>query len=307
MNKTLKINAMIILCFILSSCSMVTSKKQQGSKEENLQEKQELEVPTQLEPETVANKPGEVRLLSAEFSPDAKQAQFLCNQKSIPSFKIENVFYAFIAETYFSQLKDKECIALADNGQSKKFRVDVIEKEFPSEKLNVDRKRVFLSKKDLARVRKERVFKDKVYASSNETPYFSDSFRYPIDSIVTSIYGSKRLFNNKKQTQHLGTDYRAGVGEEIYSSNRGRVVMARDLFYTGNTVVIDHGVNVFTVYAHMSELKVREGDMVKKGDLIGLAGSTGRVTGPHLHWGILVNGLAIEGDSLVSESQKISL
>jgi len=105
----------------------------------------------------------------------------------------------------------------------------------------------------------------------------------------------------------LGTDYRAKVGTEIRAANDGHIVVSRDLFYTGGTVTIDHGLNIFTVYGHLSKMLVKEGDYVKKGDIIALSGKSGRVTGPHLHWGVKVDGDFIDGDSLIEASQNINI
>ena len=99
----------------------------------------------------------------------------------------------------------------------------------------------------------------------------------------------------------------APVGTPIEASNRGKVVLARDMFFAGKTVSIDHGLGIFTIYAHLSDINVTEGQIISKGDVIGLSGKTGRVTGPHLHWGTIVNGMAVEGDALVKSTQKIFL
>lgn len=87
-------------------------------------------------------------------------------------------------------------------------------------------------------------------------------------------------------------------------TNRGKVVFAGNLFYTGNVVIIDHGLNIFSLYGHLSKIKAQVGDIVNQGDIVGLAGMTGRVSGPHLHWGIKINGHNVDGFSLVTESKK---
>ncbi len=181
----------------------------------------------------------------------------------------------------------------------------VVDKKFSSERIHVDRKRVFISKKDRARVNKEQVFLNSNYFNPSEVSLISDSFILPLDSFVTSIYGTRRVFNKKKFTKHLGTDFRAAIGTDIPATNSGRVVVSRDLFYTGFTVTIDHGLGIFTVYGHLSKLLVKEGDMVKRGQVIALSGNTGRTSGPHLHWGIKIHGDYIDGNSLIKESEKV--
>ena len=108
------------------------------------------------------------------------------------------------------------------------------------------------------------------------------------------------MYNNIKKGQHLGIDFRAKVGKEIEVANNGKVVLARDLFYTGNTVIVYHGLGIFTIYGHLSKIKVNDGQRVLKGDIIGLAGMTGRVTGPPPTLGGKSNGHWVNGNDLLS-------
>lgn len=264
--------------------------------------KQVEQQPEALVNKTFSVKPGEVVKIHFAKNSLSENSVLECSDKKVPFFIEQDKYVAFVAETYFSKFNDVKCF-VAKN--SKKFLVatiSVASKEFPSERLNVDQRRVSLNAKDLKRVQKEQVFLNKNYSSSPDHPYFDEPFMLPIDAFVTSIYGSRRLFNNSKQTQHLGTDFRAAVGEPIKAANSGKVVVARDLFFTGGTVTIDHGLGIFTIYGHLSKVQVQEGEFIPKGTQIGLAGATGRVTGPHLHWGVKVNGHFIEGESLVKES-----
>ena len=111
------------------------------------------------------------------------------------------------------------------------------------------------------------------------------------------------MFNNKKRSQHLGNDFRAAIGVPIPVSNRGRVVYVGNLFFSGNVVVVDHGLDIFTLYGHLSKIKTTKGSIVYIGDIIGLAGMSGRVSGPHLHWGVKINGNSVDGFSLSRESE----
>jgi murein DD-endopeptidase MepM/ murein hydrolase activator NlpD len=109
----------------------------------------------------------------------------------------------------------------------------------------------------------------------------------------------RRIFNNQPRGRHSGVDLKAGMGEPIKSSNRGKIVLARNLFFAGNCVIIDHGLDIFSIYCHLSKISVQEGETVEKEQIIGLAGATGRVTGPHLHWSIKVGGVNIAPFSLL--------
>ncbi|HZQ97050.1 MAG TPA: M23 family metallopeptidase [Candidatus Sulfotelmatobacter sp.] len=107
-------------------------------------------------------------------------------------------------------------------------------------------------------------------------------FSPPVDAPTSDVYGSQRIFNGVAQRPHWGLDYRAHTGTPVTAMNDGTILLARFLYYEGNFVVIDHGQGLFTLYLHLSELKVKEGDAVKRGQEIGLSGGTGRATGPHL-------------------------
>jgi len=108
-------------------------------------------------------------------------------------------------------------------------------------------------------------------------------FTAPADSPISDVFGSQRIFNGKAQRPHLGLDFRVPAGTPVAAMNQGTVLLARFLYFEGNCVVIDHGQGLLTLYLHLSEFKVKEGDAVKRGQEIGLSGGTGRATGPHLH------------------------
>jgi murein DD-endopeptidase MepM/ murein hydrolase activator NlpD len=115
------------------------------------------------------------------------------------------------------------------------------------------------------------------------TREWDGSFTAPADAAISDVFGSQRIFNDKAQSPHQGLDFRVPTGTPVAAMNSGTVLLARFLYYEGNFVVIDHGQGFLTLYLHLSEFKVKEGDAVKRGQIIGLSGGTGRATGPHLH------------------------
>jgi len=108
-------------------------------------------------------------------------------------------------------------------------------------------------------------------------------FSAPLDASTSDVFGSQRIFNGVAQRPHLGLDFRVPTGTPVAAMNDGTVLLARFLYFEGNCVVIDHGQGLLTLYFHLSEFKVKEGDTIKRGQIIGLSGGTGRATGPHLH------------------------
>lgn len=131
-------------------------------------------------------------------------------------------------------------------------------------------------------------------------PMWTGSFIRPRTSMITSEFGSGRLFNGRLTARHLGVDFRGAVGEPIRAANRGVVALVDNFFLAGNVVYIDHGGGVVTAYFHMSKPLVSAGDTVSRGQVIGLVGATGRVTGPHLHWAARYGAITVNPLDLIS-------
>jgi murein DD-endopeptidase MepM/ murein hydrolase activator NlpD len=155
------------------------------------------------------------------------------------------------------------------------------------------------------RIQTERSELKEIYAKSLATRTWETPFDNPVMNDITSPFGSRRVFNGKMKSYHSGVDYRAPIGTPVYAANSGTVKLAKNLFYSGNLVLIDHGQGLFTQYGHLSEIRVTPGQQVEKGDQIGLSGATGRVNGPHLHWGVKLNGVNIDPLQLMKISQRL--
>lgn len=161
---------------------------------------------------------------------------------------------------------------------------------YGSEKLKVNARKVNPKKSDMVRINKEIAEIKPLYKIVTEKKYWSGAFDLPIHSKITSEFGTRRLYNGEPRGFHPGLDLLAPMNTPIHAPAGGVVALAKSLFFTGNTVVLDHGYGLVTIYAHMTTLKVKKGDIVKSGNLLGLSGKTGRVTGPHLHWGAIIHG-----------------
>lgn len=160
----------------------------------------------------------------------------------------------------------------------------VVEGDYVIESLKVNPSRVNPSKKSMPRILAEVREVGKIYRNVVRTRSWDGPFQFPIESAITSRYGNKRIYNGEMRNYHSGTDLRAPVGTPLRAAQGGTVVLAKNLYFSGNTVIIDHGFGFQTMYAHMSAFKVKKGQVVKMGDQLGLSGATGRVSGPHLHW-----------------------
>ena len=162
-----------------------------------------------------------------------------------------------------------------------------------------DQSKVTLSAADQARANKESLAIKK--ALRETTTEITPSFYFipPVPGIITSPFGKQRFINGLPRSAHLALDFRGSVGTPIVSPLKGKVVLVGDYFYTGLTLILDHGYGLFSSYAHMSEIKVKLGDLIEQSSEIGLVGSTGRVTGPHLHWTVYFDGNKINPESLI--------
>jgi len=136
--------------------------------------------------------------------------------------------------------------------------------------------------------------KKKAFSRQTAAPEWSGSFHAPINSTVSETFGTHRTFNGKLASIHRGLDYHAKEGTPVMAANAGTVVLARELFYEGNCVIIDHGEQFMTLYMHLSQIRVAEGQKVKEGQQIGLSGDTGRATGPHLHLAVRWQGAYLD-------------
>lgn len=174
----------------------------------------------------------------------------------------------------------------AEGGEaSARLEVAIAAKEFPEQRLTVEEKYVSPPKEVESRIAAERKRLDAIYARRTPPPEALGPFVAPVPGEPTSAFGLKRFFNEKPRSPHSGLDLRAPTGTPVVAAGAGTVALAHDLYFSGKTVILDHGGGLFTIYAHLSRIDVREGDAVARGARLGLSGATGRVTGPHLHWG----------------------
>lgn len=178
--------------------------------------------------------------------------------------------------------------------------VTVTAEKYPTTELKVEERFVELSPEDQARADREGAETSAIYDTFTPERYWSEPFAVPVrDAKDGRNFGHRRVFNGQPRAPHSGADLRATTGTPILAANRGKVVLAKDLFFSGNAVFIDHGHGLYTTYLHLSKLDVKAGDVVERGQQLGLAGATGRVTGPHLHWGVRLLDARVDPFSLV--------
>lgn len=169
---------------------------------------------------------------------------------------------------------------------------------FPLIKLTLPPDKVFLSPEDLKRVHEEEKRLSLIWDKVSDRLWDGD-FILPVENDILTAFGIKRIINENHLSVHRGVDIRGQEGHTVKAVNRGRVVFLDGLFFGGNTLVIDHGLGVYTIYMHLKGFNVTVGDVVSRGDVIGFVGSTGRAIGPHLHYGVKVLGVNTNPVSLL--------
>ncbi len=184
--------------------------------------------------------------------------------------------------------------------QDQHYTVSVLKEDYSVQHLKLPKKKVDLNKKTLGRVITERKEMMSAFNSISPHPYWEGPFIAPLKGRISGRFGSRRVINGQAKNPHSGEDIAAPKGTKVAAMNTGTVSLTHNHFFTGKGVILDHGLGLHSMYFHLSKISVKEGQVVKKGQTIGKVGATGRATGPHLHWGVRLNGARINPYSLIN-------
>jgi len=231
-------------------------------------------------------KNGEVKILNFD-----KNSTVFFDSKRVKTLKNpykKGKFYLLLPIKYRERLGNHTLLI-----DGKKVSLRVEKGRYKKESISVAKSKVKPDKKALNRIYKEYKSAKKIYATFSDIVYWNKPFILPLHSKITSHYGNARMFNHTLKSFHSGVDFRAKIGTKIEAANDGVVVIADDRYYAGGSVVIDHGQGLYSCYFHLSKILVHKGQRVKQKELIGLSGQSGRVNGPHLHFGIRLYSYAI--------------
>ena len=178
-------------------------------------------------------------------------------------------------------------VATAPGGTSETRELAIARRDWNIQRLNgLPPAMVSPNAQQLARIQAERKRLVVVRAVDSDLPFFAEPFIWPAQARISGVYGSQRILNGEARAPHLGLDIAAPTGTPVGAMGGGRVLLAMPLYFTGNTVILDHGHGITSLYAHLSAMDVQENEAVRQGQRIGAVGATGRVTGPHLHLGL---------------------
>ncbi len=186
--------------------------------------------------------------------------------------------------------------------ESTEYSLVIESKEFPTRHLKVDSKYVDPPKETFDRIKRESKQLRSAYSTSDRSRLWQDPFSRPVDAPANSSFGKRSVLNGKPRSPHSGTDFLAIQGTPVLSPASGRVVLVGDFYFAGKTIVIDHGLGLFSQFMHLSSIQVKVGQEIAPQESLGMVGATGRVTGAHLHWSVKVNGARVDPLSLISVS-----
>jgi murein DD-endopeptidase MepM/ murein hydrolase activator NlpD len=247
--------------------------------------------------------PGELVVLTMTLPGPADVVQLHAFNREIPVYRVDAVTWRALIGidlgvrpgTYLASVQAISKPRLLQATYSLK----VLSRQFPVRVLKVDPALVNPPPEMEARIVREAAELERLWQSSTER-LWSGPFVPPVPSTVASHFGARSVFNGQARSPHSGADFPSPIGAPVAAPNAGRVVLARDLYFSGNTVILDHGLGLFSLLAHLSVIGVHEGDSVATGQEIGKVGATGRVTGPHLHWGVRTGGARVDPLSVLA-------
>jgi murein DD-endopeptidase MepM/ murein hydrolase activator NlpD len=177
--------------------------------------------------------------------------------------------------------------------------LEVTEPGFAEAELRVAQRFITPPPEARRRMKRDQAAFRRAFDQPFEPPLFRDPFAWPREDELTGRFGDRRVFNGKKVSQHYGVDVAGAAGDPVTAANDGLVVLVRDCYASGKSVALWHGAGLFSVYFHLSGFAVKQGARVRRGDLLGRVGKTGRVTGPHLHWGTKLDGIYVDPESVL--------
>jgi murein DD-endopeptidase MepM/ murein hydrolase activator NlpD len=242
--------------------------------------------------------PGELAVVTLTPNADATEVRVAVFERHVPAYRVRPGVWQALVGIDLDRKPGRYVMSV--EARTEKTVVSGTEtlvvqpRTFPTRRLQVDPAFVNPPPAEIARINREAAFIREVSARSKPDRLWSAPFVRPVPDPANSRFGTRSVFNGEARRPHGGADFLSAAGTPVHAPTGGRVVGARDLFFTGNTILIDHGLGLVSLFAHLSSMDVREGDRVETGQVIGTVGATGRVTGPHLHWGLTVDGARVD-------------
>ncbi|MFL6280423.1 MAG: M23 family metallopeptidase [Vicinamibacterales bacterium] len=249
-------------------------------------------------------RPGELVVLTVAARSDISEVRARAFDRDLPAFAVDARTWRVLVGIDLEVAPRSYPIEIIASDHPVIMRAThqlvVVPRQFRTRRLTVDPAFVNPPPEALDRIAREAAELNDLWSHSAATRLWTGAFVRPVPDEANSAFGTRSILNGEPRSPHSGADFNSAAGTPIKAPNAGRVVLAGDRYYTGSTVIIDHGLTLFTLFAHLSETDVHAGDTVAAGDVIGKVGATGRVTGPHLHWSVRIGGARIDPLSLLS-------
>jgi murein DD-endopeptidase MepM/ murein hydrolase activator NlpD len=234
--------------------------------------------------------PGDLMVVSVKNEAGPVKGTF--NGKKIYFNPSNGSFKAIVAIDYFTEPGTYD-LDIAMKGVVRKETVEVVKKEYEVQHLTLPRNMVELSPRDEARAEREQRRLAAIWPKETHRSWKGD-FINPLNGDIITPFGVRRLINDIPKSPHTGVDVRGKEGEKIIAPNNAVVALIDNQFFSGKSLVLNHGQGIYTMFFHLSKVLVKRGQVVKKGQAIALVGETGRATGPHLHWGVRIQGARVD-------------
>jgi murein DD-endopeptidase MepM/ murein hydrolase activator NlpD len=253
-----------------------------------------------------AMQPGEVVRLTITAPADVDSLLVSAFDRSFPAFRTDAETWQVLVGIDLDIRPGTHVVAVTTTGgegvRTTTRRLSVLSKTFRTRRLTVEPKYVEPPASVSERIASEAKRLDAIWTARTSERFWDGAFAAPVPDAANSAFGSRSVFNNQPRSPHGGADFASPTGRPVRAPNAGRVVLAEDLYFTGGTVVVDHGLGLVSLFAHLSSIDAIVGSMVNTGDVLGRVGATGRVTGPHLHWTVRLGGTRVDPLSLIAVS-----
>jgi len=251
-----------------------------------------------------AVRPGEVVVLTVATAAPAEQVTVRALGRDVPAFRVDATTWQALLGLDLAIAPGSYRVAVAAKSagaeQHAEVTLAVVPRVFSTRRLQVNPAFVNPPVEAEAQILRDAADLARVWTLSAPERLWSGPFVRPVPGHEAGRFGARSVFNGQARAPHGGEDFSGATGTPVLAPNAGRVVVARSLYFTGNTIVIDHGLGVFSLLAHLSKMEAGEGDTVIAGQEVGLVGATGRVTGPHLHWATRIGNARVDPLSLLA-------
>ena len=254
----------------------------------------------QTDSQAIRVKQGEVFYLALSSPEPITSSYIMFRGKTIPVFQLQpRGTYGALVGIDLDEAPSRYDLEVFGAGQPQRYVVEVVSANFGIQELTLPQDKVELDEETLKRVEEEQ---EKILRSLSPVTtekLWEGKFIVPVEGKVVGSFGLKRILNGQPRSPHSGEDFTAPQGTAVRAANTGKVALVGEYFFSGKSVIVDHGLGCYTMYFHLQDIGVEEGDLVQKGAVIGSVGATGRATGPHLHWGARVNGARVNPLSMI--------